>query len=339
MRTFQNRLKYIIEKNNFKLNTISKISGVSNTYLAKLLLGRINRPGKDKITSVMLALNYPVPQINEVLADYDYQALNKLDIPDILHNNSRRKIEGGTIAQYDRVHIDLALAALELAGGSKYIVKDSPSVLFYPHELYMKKEYPFPAKDKATGFIKDLASALNKERKRLFHKNIEAGYCYETFICKHCLQEWIQKNLESGDDHYRSMILKYYANYLTLLQQSPDLQKLWIVERCPFFTFLIQDVDGKQPKVFYSGKKRHSYEDEYHQLNLEGFVTDSPAMVNHFKDEVDMCRKACVKQLMHDYPNKILDYFALLFQSFGLEREWFGALEASMNVQDLDFNK
>ena len=64
MRIFDNSIRTIIEESGLKLNTISKTSGISHTYLTKLINGSINRPGKDKMASIMLALNYCIDEIN-----------------------------------------------------------------------------------------------------------------------------------------------------------------------------------------------------------------------------------------------------------------------------------
>ena len=72
MRKFSETLSTIIESSGLNLNQISKVSGISNAYLTKLLKGHINRPGKDKISSILLALNYSLADINATLAEYDY---------------------------------------------------------------------------------------------------------------------------------------------------------------------------------------------------------------------------------------------------------------------------
>jgi ABC-type dipeptide/oligopeptide/nickel transport system permease subunit len=53
MRSFPDTLVTIIKKSDLNINQISMISGISNTYLTKLLRHRINHPGKDKIASVL----------------------------------------------------------------------------------------------------------------------------------------------------------------------------------------------------------------------------------------------------------------------------------------------
>lgn len=96
MRKFPDTLVRIIKDSEMNVNQISKISGISNTYLTKLIRKQINHPGKDKITCVLLALNYKISEINSILSEYDYMPLNIHDIPGILKNNLRRKFEGGS---------------------------------------------------------------------------------------------------------------------------------------------------------------------------------------------------------------------------------------------------
>ena len=69
MRQFPSTLQNIIKESGLNLNNISQASGVSNAYLAKLSRNEINRPGKDKITSILLSLNHTISEINRVLTE------------------------------------------------------------------------------------------------------------------------------------------------------------------------------------------------------------------------------------------------------------------------------
>ena len=57
-RIFKNQVAEIIGNNMANLNAISHSSGISHTYLTKLVQGHINRPGKDKIASTLLAIPF-----------------------------------------------------------------------------------------------------------------------------------------------------------------------------------------------------------------------------------------------------------------------------------------
>ncbi|MCG8634541.1 MAG: hypothetical protein MI863_11985, partial [Desulfobacterales bacterium] len=153
MRIFPDTLVKIIEASDMNVNQISKFSGISNTYLTKLIRQKINHPGKDKIASVLLALNYRIADINRILADYDYLPLNAHDIPGILKNNRRRKFEGRIVPCFDYIYFELFMAALENKGGTKIIVKNRPSGIFIPMALYMMKDFPQESDDAAARFL------------------------------------------------------------------------------------------------------------------------------------------------------------------------------------------
>ena len=80
MRKFSETLSSIIESSGLNLNQISKVSGISNAYMTKLVKGNINKPGKDKIASILLALNHSITEINAILAEYEYMPLNHSQI-------------------------------------------------------------------------------------------------------------------------------------------------------------------------------------------------------------------------------------------------------------------
>ena len=141
MRKYPSTLIDIIANSEMNLNNISKISGVSNTYLTKLSKKQINHPGKDKIASILLAMNHRISDINNVLKDYDYRPLNKHDIPAILNNNRKRKIEGPPTPHYDRLYFELMLVVLEHMGGTKIVVKDSPSGIYQPLPLLYDESF------------------------------------------------------------------------------------------------------------------------------------------------------------------------------------------------------
>ncbi len=334
IRRFPNKIADIIEAKGLRLNTISKTSGISHTYLTNLVKGKINRPGKAKIASILLALNFSISEINKVLAEYDYRSLSKLDIPDILTNNQKRKIEGNTLPQYDRIYFDLLLAALEGIGGNKILVKSRPSGIFQPEQLYLQREYPFKNGSEAGTFLYDLTLALVQERRALFKKNCNAGSYFETYICLTCLDDFLDKNLNnksySLDDYYRELVVMYFANAISVILHKPKQHRTKIVERCPYFHFQLQNVDSDSPKLSFPGRKLHDFQNEYDQLNLEGFTSDSPAMIALFRREVDLCEKSIVPDIDQNYPRNLIDFLLKRFKRYGLKAKLQTAVDELM---------
>ncbi len=324
MRQFPNKISDIISKSGLNINTISKTSGISNTYLNKLIQGNINRPGKDKIASTLLALNFTIGEINDVLADYDYRFLAGPDIAEILSNNNKRKIEGNTLPLYESIHGKLLLAHMERLGGHKLLVKDTPSVLFMPEKLYIQANHTTEESPDAREFYADLMKALLRERKQVFYKSISRGCCFETFICRDCLESYLERNLDpaqdSSGDHLR-LIIQYFANVIGAVKRNPDQHRIGIVERCSHFDFQIQGINRDKPKVFFFGKPSADHRASVMHQALQGFASDAATMIALFEQESQLCRQTVDRTIMANYPASLTAYISGLFNRAGLGRE------------------
>lgn len=309
MRRFPPVIQGLIEKSGQNLNRISLSSGISNTYLAKLQRGAINRPGKDKLASVMLALNYTISEINEVLSRYDYQPLHAEDIPAILANNRGRKIGGGSMPQFDHVYFDLLLVVLEQERGDSLLVKDRPSDVFMPHKLYLLREYPFELSDGSTAFRQQLTKEILKERRQIFLAKCERGAKVTTYICKNCFDDFIGSLFGSGDIKNHVLGAQYLANALSLIIKRPEYHTIHFMERCPYFHFIVYGAEGDNPKVSFTGRKLHDYSNESDRRMFEGFTSDLPHTVQLFLAELKRCHEAHDIMLAADYPNAVVDYF------------------------------
>lgn len=338
---FPQLLNSIIENSGLNLHNINQASGISNTYLAKLTKGLINRPGKNKIASILLALNYSISGINEVLLSYNYQPLHQHDITGILKNNSGRKIEGGNLPQYDHIYFDLFLVALERLGGVKMLVKNRPSGAFMPLELYMTKEFPHEENDAATIFRYHLTEALVKERSQLFLQNCKSGNRVVAYICTCCFNEYLGRHI--GEDARRQnprkaqLVSQYIANALSLSLKHPQLHQMYIMERCPYFHFQIQDSEGKSPKVSYTGRKMHQFNNQYDKKIVEGFTTDLAHMVGLFKQELTMCHEALLPGMDSNYSKFINNYIQDQFSHHGMAEELNHYLDSLMQNTAIHF--
>lgn len=341
MRQFPATIQLIIQQSGLNLNNISQASGISNAYLAKLLQGGINRPGKDKIASVLLALNHTISEINVVLADYDYLPLHQNDIPEILANNRARKITGSSLPQYDHIYYDLLLVTLERIGGKKILVKNRPSGAFMPHELYLMKEYPFEENNEAALFRYGLTRAILEERSEIFLANCKARYGSETYICTTCLAEWLERNIDLSSQKTLPervrLVTRYFANALSLTLKQPTIHRIFLMERCPYFHFLMQDADGEAPKVCYPGRKLHWFNNEWDKRMLEGFTTDLATLIAHFRHEIEMCRGAILPELRAGSGEPLKEYFLDSFNRYGLKRELENELAGLMADKGLVF--
>ena len=342
MRKFSETLATIIEASGLNLNQISKVSGISNAYLTKLLKGQINKPGKDKITSILLALNHSLTDINTILAEYDYMPLNRHDIPEILDNNRRRKFEGRILPQFDNIYFELLMAALENIGGTKILVKHRPSGIFLPTELYMMKEFPTEPDRQADRFLRNFTRDVITERKTLFLRNCERGYRYETYICRHCLGDSLERNIgvsaQRANPRKAELYVQFYANAVSATLKAPGQHRYCIVNRCPYFQFQIQDADGEAPKVSYTALRRHDYEQACGQFTLESFLSDDTAIVALFNNEVAYCRAALDRDSDHHTPEGFQALIRERFVAAGMDERFDAALSELMDEPGFHFH-
>ena len=336
MRKYPDTINDIIAKSGLNLNNISKLSGVSNTYLTKLNKKMINHPGKDKIASILLALNYRIADINSVLAEYDYQPLNKLDIPAILNNNRKRKIEGPLMPHYDRLYFELMLVVFEQIGGTKIVIKDLPSGIYQPYSLYMLKEFQLELDGEAERFLYELTGHVVRDRLRLFEENCMKGHRITTYMCRECLAETLDrvlnKCIEEKDKGRLQLFAQYMANAASCAIKFPEQHKLLITDRCSVFEFLVQDADGRKPALNFTGSTRHTFNNPYDQHNLEGFSTSAPAMFNLFKLEIEMCEKALGPNESRNAPEAFRDFVAAKFAKWKVSHVFDEAMSGLMDT-------
>ena len=335
MRSYPDTLINIIEESDLNLNQISKISGISNTYLTKLLKKKINHPGKDKITSVLLSLNHTITQINQILADYDYRPLNHHDIPAILKNNRRRKFEGRIVPHFDYIYFELVMAAMESIGGTKIIIKNRPSGIFIPMELYMMKEFPTETDSEAARFFITFTHDVVAERKALFQENHGKGYRYESYICQGCFEDILEKNIgfkAQKESAYKvELYTKYIANAVAATLKFPDQHIHQVVKRCTYFQAQIQDADGKNPKVSFTSTRKHYYNKEWEQLNIVGFLSDAPGILDVFFNEVEKYRTGVDQADNITASKRFYSYIKKMFDAYNLGSQFDNALAHLMD--------
>ena len=121
---------------------------------------------------------------------------------------------------------------------------------------------------------------------------------------------------ETPQDRH-DLVLQFFANAAAAVRAYPQQHRTWIMERCPWFDYMIQGDDRPLPKVFFFGKKSHAYGDTGGQKSLQGFSSDSISMIDLFRKETQLCRKAVGPDLKKGYPESLIDYWTQLFAPYG----------------------
>jgi hypothetical protein len=200
--------------------------------------------------------------------------------------------------------------------------------------LYLQDEYPFSFEksDEDETFRQALTSALLQQRKNIFVRNCRKGYTFQTFICKRCLTDYLERHLKdaggSADPARSKLIVQFFANVIHTVKHNPQQHRVWMVERCSFYHFVIQPAGGAHPRALFLGRKPHHYNNVYEQQNLEGFTSDASSVIALFMREADLCRRATDQKIDRDYPRRLIAYIKTLFRKLGKAK----GLETALNT-------
>ena len=181
---------------------------------------------------------------------------------------------------------------------------------------------------------------LEKE-KIFFLDNCNKGHRFETYICKRCLDEYLEEKLGSGigfrtsGDH--QLIVQYFANVIAAILRNPEQHQTKLVERCAYYILQLQDIQGDHPIVFFLGKKPRDYDNIHDQQNLEGFTSDSLSMIALFQKEIDIFRRAVDTNTAEAYPIHFIDHILNAFAAVGLKAELESAIDGIVDKDELGF--
>ncbi|MBU4129876.1 MAG: hypothetical protein KKF12_03560, partial [Proteobacteria bacterium] len=180
------------------------------------------------------------------------------------------------------------------------------------------------------------------ERKSLFTENCRKGFRYETYICKECLEESLDKNIgtkaQAASMHKVELFARYFANAVSASLKFPDQHIHKVVKRCTYFQFQIQDAEGKNPKVSFTSDKRHYYGKEWESLNIEGFLSNAPGITDLFFSEVDKYRVATEGTREFNTPEGFCAYIRGVFDYHGVKNLFDVALAQLMDVQGMNLH-
>ncbi|MCG8614871.1 MAG: hypothetical protein MI802_01535, partial [Desulfobacterales bacterium] len=254
-------------------------------------------------------------------------------------NNRRRKFTGRIVPHYDYIYFELLMAALEHLGGTKIIVKNRPSGIYIPMDLYMMKEFPQEGDDEAARFFYAFTRTVVAERKALFLENCKKGTRYETYMCRGCIEDSLDKHIgvraQQASMERVTLYTRYFANAVAASLKFPDQHRHLVVRRCTHFQFQIQDADGSAPKISFTSNRPHMFHKEWEELNIEGFLSDAPGITEIFATEIEKYRDGLKEAEAVSSPEDFSDYIRAQFTLHNLTDLYDRTLESFMGEPDL----
>ncbi|MCP5514376.1 MAG: helix-turn-helix transcriptional regulator [Spirochaetales bacterium] len=288
-------------------NELSKVTGVSNTYINYLRNEKIMSPGREKIIAIGAGLNYSLEEINQVLKDYRFQEIYEDDF-EIFFNIARSRKITGFQPFYENINYGLLLYTLESIPGDKYLINKKPSSTLEPPE-YISFRDKLRARDKLNPVHSELKRLLAVERRKLLVLLLEK-YKVTYIVCKHCFEEYAARIKRNEPE--RTYVIKHLNELINFIGHRN--YNFYLIEQCPRLRFTLKyckDTEAafdKNNLIIY-GYGGHIYSKPVTGINerdrLLGIATDSTKLFEHFAFEKDDYLENYVVSSLTDKKNMI----------------------------------
>ena len=289
-----NDLKEIISKEQLSnlgitQNELSKITGVSNTYINYIRNGKILSPGREKIIAIGAGLNFSMGRINLILRDYQFKEIFENDFEIFLNIAKSRKITGFQ-PFYENINYGLLLYTLDSIPGDKYLINKKPSSTLEPPEYILYRD-KIHSRILGNNLQVELKKLLIFERKKLLKKLLEK-YKVTYIVCRHCFDEYTERIKRKEPE---STYVKEHLKELIRFIENPNYS-FYLIDQCPRMRFTLKyckelETDFDKNNLIIYGYGSHIYPTDPENINekdrLLGLATDSTKLFDHFEKEKD----------------------------------------------------
>lgn len=295
-------------------NELSKITGVSNTYINYLRNEKILTPGREKIIAIGAGLNYSLDEINSILRNYRFQEIYEHDF-EIFFNIARSRKITGFQPFYEDINYGLLLYTLDSIPGDKYLVNKKPSATLEPAEYLFFRD-KLRAREKINPVHSELKRLLQLERKKLLLELLKK-YKVTYIVCRHCFEEYASR-IEQEEPE--STFVVEHLKELIKIIEHPNY-RFYLIEQCPRLRFTLKYCRDAEPSLDKNALVIYGYGGHVYPKRpgkgaerdrLLGIATDSSKLFEHFAIEKDdylanyICENTAEKEQMIKYIEKII---------------------------------
>ena len=284
----------LMDNNAATRNQIAAVSGLSNPYIKELESGRIANVGRDKLLSLAIALDLNLTEIDHMLTLFDRASLTSEDIAAFIQASERCRISSALHPVHDSFTFDLMLLSAELIPGAHAIVSSRPASCLRSegHRLYAEKTLVA-----AHPLYGDLITALNKERRQQLMLNLNQ-HPVENYVCLHCLQDYLRPGDDPQELNWRAQHIRNTINMIS----GFDNFHFYITSECPSFIFVLRSpvptgTASETEKLIITTLPPHRIQVRSSGL-LAGFATDSKAVIQNFRKELQYIKTTVVPDYM-----------------------------------------
>lgn len=266
----------LMEKSGLNRNQVSKISGISNTYLAKIerteMDGeRINIRRKTLIDTAV-SLNLSLTEINSLLKEYGHEGVSTSDTPHFLAASENQTVTG-ILPLFSSLALEWFLIGMEkelsvTQGASLEYVLDQPS-----HALKSSEHAGFvngmdSGAQRVVPVHKDLVESACIHRRKLITEALEKGNIINTYVCTGCLERymkrWERYRGTDVEEKYKMFLREHMQTLAKYIESYPHRYNLVLLKKCPRIRYEILytphrnsqgHVEKKISKVFFLGRE------------------------------------------------------------------------------------
>jgi len=234
-----------MEQSGLSRNHVSKISGISNTYLAKVeqfeLNGNRIKIKRKTLINIAVSLNLSLAEINSLLKEYGHEEVSTSDTPYFLSASENLTVTGilpvfnSLVTGWFLIGMEKKLSVTE--GASLVYVLDQPShALKSPEHASFMGEVDSGNK-RVLPVHKDLIESACIHRRKLITEALEKGNFIDTYICSDCFErytlEWKKYEGTDVEEKYKKLLREHLETLVSYTEAYPNQYNLRLLTKCP----------------------------------------------------------------------------------------------------------
>ena len=271
-------------------NQIATLSGLTNTYIRNLEQGQIENVPRNRLIALGVALNLDLFEMEALLDAFDRAQLSSSDVPTFIEISRNITLSEADLSVRDMFAYELILLSLEMTPGRQVIVNDRPTISLLARG---HRTYTYRSVQSRHRMYNELIEATGRARRDNFFRLV-SGHRVEHFICRKCLEEYLNADVEQEERIWRG---RHVAGLLNVIEKEQNFD-LFLTDTCVNFNFTMKmrGEQGGNDKLSYSARAAHEI-NRSKRGRLIGFITENPNLCQCFREELSRVEETVINEL------------------------------------------